>query len=43
MQKAMLDDFSEQVQDVYGALNNAADSEGEEELDQVVEMQRSSQ
>jgi len=43
MKQAMLNDFSEQVQDVYGALNDAADSEGEEELDQVVEMQRSVQ
>ena len=40
MQEAVMQNYSEQVQEVYGALNNAADSEGEEELDQVVEMKR---
>jgi len=37
-----MQNYSEQVADVYGALNNAADSEGDEELDQVMSMQRSS-
>ena len=29
----VMNQFSEQVEDVYGALGNAADSEGEEEMD----------
>ena len=37
-----MQNFSEQVQDVYGALGEAADSAGEEELDQVVSMSRPS-
>jgi len=28
-----MQNYSEQVKEVYGAMNNAADSEGEEELD----------
>lgn len=32
----MMEDFSEQVGDVYGALGNACDSEGEEEVEQVM-------
>ena len=41
-QSEMMQNFSEQVQDVYGALGEAADSAGEEELDQVVSMSRPS-
>jgi len=37
MQEAVMQNYSEQVQEVYGALNNAADSEGEEELEQIVQ------
>ena len=36
----MLNEFQDQVQDVYGALGEAVDSEGEEELDQVMNMRR---
>ena len=38
VQSSLMANFSEQVQDVYGALGNACDSEGEEELDQVMNM-----
>lgn len=37
MQADMMVNFSEQVEDVYGALNEAVDSEGEEELEQARE------
>ena len=38
MQANMMADCSEQVQDVYGALGEAVDSAGEEELDQVMNL-----
>jgi len=36
----MMQDFSEQVGEVYDALGDACDSAGEEELDQVMSMAR---
>ena len=35
-----MQDFSEQVGEVYDALGEACDSAGEEELDQVMSMNR---
>ena len=32
-----MQDYSEQVRGVYGALGNAADSDGEEEFEEVQE------